>query len=132
MFPAAVRSSIGVKRMGELDHKAFTTACKEKITDAEELALVCSKWEDEIRQPEWHPFKVIDVDGDAKVLHFLTLYHNLFQFYVVYCGGIRKQPFHYQPLNNSKVFTIYNWCEVDSPHVSPTFDNIPFTASCKK
>nr|TKV92661.1 hypothetical protein SEVIR_9G174600v2 [Setaria viridis]TKV92663.1 hypothetical protein SEVIR_9G174600v2 [Setaria viridis] len=69
---SAVRSLIGVKRMGELDHKAFVAACKEKITDAKELALVCSKWKDEIRQPDWHPFKVIDVDGVAKVLHFLT------------------------------------------------------------
>ncbi|OEL29733.1 Factor of DNA methylation 1 [Dichanthelium oligosanthes] len=63
---AAVRSLIGVKKMGELDHKAFIAACKKKTTDAEQLALLCSKWEDEIRQPDWHPFKVILVDGEAK------------------------------------------------------------------
>jgi hypothetical protein len=55
--------------MGELDQKAFLDACKEKTAedDEEKLALLCSKWEDEIRQPEWHPFKVIQVDGEAKV-----------------------------------------------------------------
>ena len=67
-----VRSHIGVKRMGELDQEAFVAACKEKIADDVKLALLCSKWEDEIRQPEWHPFKVINVDGEAKVLIFLT------------------------------------------------------------
>ena len=66
------RSHIGVKRMGELDQKAFLAACKEKTAEDVKLALLCSKWEDEIRQPEWHPFKVINVDGEAKVLIFLT------------------------------------------------------------
>ncbi|CAL4917808.1 unnamed protein product [Urochloa decumbens] len=65
---SSVRSQIGVKRMGELDQKAFFAACKEKIAedDEEEFALLCSKWEDEIRQPEWHPFKVILVGEEAK------------------------------------------------------------------
>ncbi|XP_066373005.1 factor of DNA methylation 1-like isoform X2 [Miscanthus floridulus] len=63
---SSVRSILGVKRMGELDDKAFLASCKEKTTDEEELATLCSKWEDEIRQPEWHPFKVIDVGGQAK------------------------------------------------------------------
>uniref|UniRef100_A0A0A9B7S5 Factor of DNA methylation 1-5/IDN2 domain-containing protein n=1 Tax=Arundo donax TaxID=35708 RepID=A0A0A9B7S5_ARUDO len=64
---SGTRPAIGVKRMGELDHKAFLAACKEKIAkdDEEELALLCSKWEAEISQPEWHPFQVI-VDGQAK------------------------------------------------------------------
>ncbi|RLN42046.1 hypothetical protein C2845_PM01G35760 [Panicum miliaceum] len=65
---SGVRSNIGVKKMGELDQKAFLAACKEKTTEDVKLAHLCSKWEDEIRQPEWHPFKVIDVDGEAKFL----------------------------------------------------------------
>lgn len=62
------RSLIGVKRMGELDQKAFLAACKEKIAedDEEQLALLCSKWDNEIRQPEWHPFNVVQVDGQEK------------------------------------------------------------------
>lgn len=77
------RSKFGVKRMGELDHKAFRSACKEKTPkwNDEDLALVCSKWEYEMSQPEWHPFKVILVDGQEKVLHFLTtLYFHLPSF----------------------------------------------------
>ncbi|KAK3146792.1 hypothetical protein QOZ80_3BG0272070 [Eleusine coracana subsp. coracana] len=62
------RSKFGVKRMGELDQKAFLGACKEKkaIWDDKELALLCSEWEYKISQPEWHPFKVIIVDGQEK------------------------------------------------------------------
>ncbi|GJM95830.1 hypothetical protein PR202_ga12608 [Eleusine coracana subsp. coracana] len=65
---SGARSKFGVKRMGELDQKAFIGACKEKkaIWDDKELALLCSEWEYEISQPEWHPFKVIIVDGQEK------------------------------------------------------------------
>ena len=84
---SSVRSILGVKRMGELDDKAFLASCKEKTTDEEELATLCSKWGDEIRQPEWHPFKVIDVGGQAKVLHSSLLdtvsFSHIFPFYVV-------------------------------------------------
>lgn len=66
---SSARSTVGVKRMGELDEKAFRAACKGKTTDELELAILCSKWEDEIRNPEWHPFKVIYVGGQEKVLH---------------------------------------------------------------
>nr|CAB3498504.1 unnamed protein product [Digitaria exilis] len=63
----AARSLIGVRRMGEPDKKAFFAACKGKTAqDDDELTLLFSKWEDEIRHPEWHPFKVIEVDGQAK------------------------------------------------------------------
>uniref|UniRef100_A0A0D9ZA70 Factor of DNA methylation 1-5/IDN2 domain-containing protein n=1 Tax=Oryza glumipatula TaxID=40148 RepID=A0A0D9ZA70_9ORYZ len=64
---AGVRSIIGVKRMGELDQKAFYNACKNKMpNDKLKLALVCSKWEDELTKPEWHPFKVIETAGQTK------------------------------------------------------------------
>ncbi|XBH96685.1 hypothetical protein VPH35_087023 [Triticum aestivum] len=59
------QANIGIKRMGDLDRKSFAIACKNKMAkeDAEVTASVlCSKWEDEIRNPEWHPFKVV-VDG---------------------------------------------------------------------
>ena len=75
---SVTRSSIGVKRMGVLDEKAFLAACKKKTAndvskkaakyDFEgESALLLTKWEHEITLPDWHPFKVIDVDGQAKV-----------------------------------------------------------------
>lgn len=68
--------------MGVLDEKAFVAACKKKTGNGVskrnakydvEATLVLSKWEDEIMQPEWHPFKVIDVDGQTKVNLFILL-----------------------------------------------------------
>ncbi|KAF7063769.1 hypothetical protein CFC21_070259 [Triticum aestivum] len=63
------RANIGIKRMGDLDLKSFAIACKRKMAkeDAEVTAsILCSKWEDEIRNPEWHPFKVVVDGGKAK------------------------------------------------------------------
>ncbi|KAL6644606.1 hypothetical protein ACP70R_016214 [Stipagrostis hirtigluma subsp. patula] len=65
---SAPRSHIGVKRMGELDKKAFLAACKGKAAkDGHvESTLLCSKWEYEIKQPDWYPFKVKNIDGQDK------------------------------------------------------------------
>uniref|UniRef100_A0ACD5VXF7 Uncharacterized protein n=1 Tax=Avena sativa TaxID=4498 RepID=A0ACD5VXF7_AVESA len=60
---------IGIKRMGELDVEAFSNACRRNLSkeDAEvTAAILCSKWEAEIRNPEWHPFRVIMVGGMEK------------------------------------------------------------------
>lgn len=64
------RANIGIKRMGELDLKAFGIACKKRLPkeDAEVIsATLCSKWQEEIRNPSWHPFKVKVVDGKEMV-----------------------------------------------------------------
>ncbi|KAF5954202.1 hypothetical protein HYC85_007058 [Camellia sinensis] len=58
---------IGVKKMGELDNKPFQTAAKRKyaVREAELKAIeLCSLWEGYLRDPNWHPFKVIPVEGD--------------------------------------------------------------------
>lgn len=64
------RAFIGVKRMGDLDGKPFHEASKIKFLDeeADEKALeLCSLWEDRLRDPSWHPFKVIlDKEGNSK------------------------------------------------------------------
>ncbi|KAM3214517.1 hypothetical protein ACQJBY_066797 [Aegilops geniculata] len=63
------RANIGIKRMGDLDLKSFAIACKGKMAkeDAEVTAsILCSKWDSEIRNPEWHPFKVVMDGGKAK------------------------------------------------------------------
>ncbi|KQK14286.1 factor of DNA methylation 4 [Brachypodium distachyon] len=76
---SGTRSNIGVKRMGVLDVKAFVAACKAKSARVDskksanydfegESALELSKWEHEIAQPEWHPFKVINIDGKEKLI----------------------------------------------------------------
>ncbi|KAL8233565.1 hypothetical protein R6Q59_019665 [Mikania micrantha] len=60
---------IGVKRMGELENKPFIDAMKRKYneSEAEDRALeLCSLWEEYLRDPNWHPFKVIDVDGKSQ------------------------------------------------------------------
>ena len=64
------RAFIGIKRMGEMDEKPFHVACKQRFSaeDADiKAAEYCSKWQAELNKPEWHPFKVIAVDGKHKV-----------------------------------------------------------------
>ncbi|CAM0881840.1 unnamed protein product [Alopecurus aequalis] len=59
------RAHIGFKRMGELDLQAISNACRKLSKEDAEVtaAIICSKWEDEIRNPDWHPFRVVMVDG---------------------------------------------------------------------
>ena len=68
---------IGVKKMGELDNKPFLTAAKRKyaVREAELKAIeLCSLWEGYLRDPSWHPFQVIPVEGDHEVCNnMLTL-----------------------------------------------------------
>ena len=57
--------------MGDLDLKSFAIACKNKMSKEDAgvtASILCSKWEDEIRNPEWHPFKVVMDGGKAKVI----------------------------------------------------------------
>ncbi|XP_068486001.1 protein INVOLVED IN DE NOVO 2-like isoform X2 [Phaseolus vulgaris] len=60
------RASVGVKRMGELDIRPFLEAMKKKynVEDAEDRASeLCSLWEEYIKDPEWHPFKITVIEG---------------------------------------------------------------------
>lgn len=57
---------IGVKRMGELDSRPFLEAMKRRYTEVEaeqKASELCSLWEEYLRDPEWHPIKVITVNG---------------------------------------------------------------------
>ncbi|KAF9686256.1 hypothetical protein SADUNF_Sadunf03G0139900 [Salix dunnii] len=62
------RTLIGLKRMGEIDEKPFYNACKERFPEDPQLhaSTQCSLWQEKLKNPAWHPFKVIDVDGNAK------------------------------------------------------------------
>lgn len=64
-------ANIGIKRMGELDSKPFHVAMKRKYksSEADEMASeLCSLWEEYLRNPDWHPIKVVtNPDGSTKV-----------------------------------------------------------------
>ncbi|KAJ0986546.1 hypothetical protein J5N97_004902 [Dioscorea zingiberensis] len=60
------RTKIGIKRMGELDEKPFRVACKKRYSADEadtKAAELCSAWQEELKQPSWQPYKIIDIDG---------------------------------------------------------------------
>ncbi|KAK4784160.1 hypothetical protein SAY86_018528 [Trapa natans] len=60
------RAAVGVKRMGDLDHKPFRAAVEKNFSKNEaavEAAKLCSIWEGHLRDPSWHPFKIITRDG---------------------------------------------------------------------
>lgn len=77
---------VGIKRMGELDNKPFQISCKRKFSKDEadfRAAELCSMWQDELKNPEWHPFKIVNVDGKDQVCErdFLVLCLLLFRKY---------------------------------------------------
>jgi hypothetical protein len=63
------RSNIGVKRMGELDDKPFLEACQQKYgVDAEmKAAQLSSTWQEFLKDPNWHPFKIVTTGSKAEV-----------------------------------------------------------------
>lgn len=66
----SARTLIGIKRMGELDEKPFQVACKKKYK-AEDVdtkaAELCSSWQEEIKKPSWHPYKIVEyVEGSPE------------------------------------------------------------------
>ncbi|KAM0004881.1 hypothetical protein Hdeb2414_s0002g00046191 [Helianthus debilis subsp. tardiflorus] len=64
-------TSIGVKRMGEIDSKPFLDACKVKYGSEEaqiKASELCSMWQEELKNPAWHPVKVVAIDGAHKEL----------------------------------------------------------------
>jgi hypothetical protein len=80
----AGRANIGIKRMGELDPKAFGIACRKRLSKADAAvtsALLCSKWEEEIRNPNWYPFKVKVVDGKEMVWPLIT--YNCYLLFIM-------------------------------------------------
>ncbi|KAF6171272.1 hypothetical protein GIB67_036940 [Kingdonia uniflora] len=61
--------TLGIKKLGEIDSKPFQNAYLRKFTP--KLALIKSKatyslWESHIKNPEWHPFKIVVEAGKSK------------------------------------------------------------------
>ncbi|KAK7285221.1 hypothetical protein RJT34_19983 [Clitoria ternatea] len=61
--------NICLKRMGELDTKPFLEAMKKRYNEEEvegQKSELCSLWEWYLKDPNWHTFKVIMLDGKEK------------------------------------------------------------------
>lgn len=84
-----VRATIGIKRMGELDVKQFLSTCRQKIGKDEaesHAALYCSQWQEELRKPSWHPFKVITIEGKCKVWNNCMIWYWRGRYWLVIRG----------------------------------------------
>ncbi|CAI8583893.1 unnamed protein product [Vicia faba] len=65
----SVPATIAVKRMGELDSEPFLDAMLKKYKEEEaevRAANLCSLWEFYMKDPDWHPFIFVTVDGEKK------------------------------------------------------------------
>ncbi|KAI7755372.1 hypothetical protein M8C21_004312 [Ambrosia artemisiifolia] len=64
------RAHIAMKRMGDLDGKPFYAAAKRHYSNKQEAlenaTRLASLWDDHLRDPSWHPFKVVTVGGNCK------------------------------------------------------------------
>ncbi|GMN49905.1 hypothetical protein TIFTF001_019061 [Ficus carica] len=61
------KTNIQIKRMGDLDQKPFVNACKQRYPPGEaELqgSTLCSSWLEKLKDPSWHPLKVVNIDGN--------------------------------------------------------------------
>lgn len=64
------RANIGLKRLGDLDNKPFQEACRQKFSTEEaqiQASTLISLWQSYITDSNWHPFKVIETNGNAEV-----------------------------------------------------------------
>lgn len=60
------RTIFRIKRMGEVDRRPFKELFLQKCSggDWDEMsAKLCSYWEEEMKDPHWHPFKKITIKG---------------------------------------------------------------------
>lgn len=58
-------SKIKVNRMGDLDVEPFVKASKRRLT-GENIELY-TKWEENLRDPHWQPFKWVETGNRVKV-----------------------------------------------------------------
>lgn len=59
--------------MGEIDWKPFQHMCSQKFPgmDWKKIsAVLCSKWQERLRNPQWQPFKIVMLNGEPQVCSF--------------------------------------------------------------
>ncbi|CAH8330155.1 unnamed protein product [Eruca vesicaria subsp. sativa] len=63
-------STIRVKRIGQVDDKPFVKVFEklfsDKVIQLEQAAMLVSKWEDELSDPAWYPFKLVGTGDTLK------------------------------------------------------------------
>ncbi|MED6111236.1 hypothetical protein PIB30_050737 [Stylosanthes scabra] len=63
LLNSSSRTNIGINKMGELDEKVFLNVCKKRFPHQEEAPTkameLCSLWQENLKDSNWHPFKVI-------------------------------------------------------------------------
>ncbi|KAM7492028.1 hypothetical protein LguiA_034949 [Lonicera macranthoides] len=60
------RTLFVIKRMGEIDIKPFQEMCKQKYSSGEweeQCVKLCSAWAENVKDPQWQPFKKATVNG---------------------------------------------------------------------
>ncbi|PON60988.1 hypothetical protein TorRG33x02_282980 [Trema orientale] len=61
------RTKLVIKRMGEVDQYPFQEMCWQKKIPGEDwqghAAKICSCWQEQVKDPLWHPFKIDSLDG---------------------------------------------------------------------
>ncbi|XP_059628118.1 factor of DNA methylation 5-like [Cornus florida] len=57
------RSTLVIKKMGEVDQKPFQDMFSSEDWEAGTSAKLCTLWEENVKDPHWHPFKIIIIDG---------------------------------------------------------------------
>ncbi|XP_059644732.1 factor of DNA methylation 1-like [Cornus florida] len=66
MLSTGRNTLIGIKRMGEIDVKPFQNTCRLRFPLEEaqvKASEQCSLWQERLKKPEWHPFKIVVVEG---------------------------------------------------------------------
>ncbi|RDX70380.1 Factor of DNA methylation 1, partial [Mucuna pruriens] len=63
-------TNIGVRKLGEISAKPFRKVCKNRYKDDKKASLesakLSAKWQKEILDSTWHPFRIVEVEGKEK------------------------------------------------------------------